>query len=110
MNQWLFLAVAIASEVMATSALKASDGFTKLWPAVAVVLGYATSFFFLSLTLRYIPIGIVYAIWAGVGITLIAAVGWFFFEQRLDIPAICGIALIVSGVMVINVFSKSASY
>ncbi len=110
MYQWLFLAIAILGEVVATSALKASDGFTKLWPSVAVVAGYGISFFFLSLTLRSIPIGIVYAIWAGVGITLIATVGWVFFEQRLDVPAICGILMIVSGVMVINVFSKSASY
>ncbi len=109
MNQWFLLAVAIGSEVVATSALKASDGFTRLGPALIVVAGYAVSFFFLSLTLRYIPIGIVYAVWAGVGIVLIASAGWLLFGQQLDIPALAGICLIVSGVVVIRVFSKTAS-
>lgn len=108
MNPWLLLAVAIGSEVVATSALKASDGFTRLWPALIVVAGYAVSFFFMALALRYIPIGIVYAVWAGVGIVLIASVGWLLFGQQLDVPALAGMLLIVSGVVVIRVFSKAA--
>lgn len=75
MNSWIYLFVAIIAEVIATSALKASDGFSKLWPALVVIVGYGTSFFFLSLTLRHIPVGVAYAIWSGVGVVLISAVG-----------------------------------
>lgn len=107
MNNWFFLAAAIVSEVIATSALKASDGFSKLWPSVVVVAGYGLAFYFLALTLRTIPIGIAYAIWSGVGIVLISAIGWLLFGQKLDAAAIVGITLIVSGVMVLNLFSKS---
>ncbi|HET8700785.1 MAG TPA: multidrug efflux SMR transporter, partial [Nitrococcus sp.] len=82
--QWLFLGVAIVAEVTATSALKAAEGFTRLWPSLIVVTGYAIAFYFLSLTLRSIPIGIVYAIWSGVGIALITLIGWVFFRQTLD--------------------------
>ncbi len=104
---YLMLLIAIIAEVAATSALKAADGFTKLWPSVIVVVGYATAFYFLSLTVRVIPVGIVYAIWSGVGIALIALVGWLILGQKLDLPAIAGIGLIASGVMVISLFSGS---
>jgi small multidrug resistance pump len=106
--QWLFLSIAIISEVMATSALKSSNGFTQLWPSLVVVAGYAAAFFFLSLTLRTIPVGIAYAIWSGAGIVLITLIAWLFLGQALDGPAIVGLALIVAGVVVLNVFSKSA--
>ena len=104
---YLMLLIAIIAEVAATSALKAADGFTKLWPSVIVVVGYATAFYFLSLTVRAIPVGIVYAIWSGVGIAHIALVGWLILGQKLDVPAIAGIGLIAAGVMVISLFSAS---
>ena len=109
MKYWALLAGAIASEVIATSALKASDSFTKLWPSLVVVIGYAAAFYLLSLTLRVIPLGIAYAVWSGVGVVLITAVGWLAFGQKLDVPAILGIGLIVAGVVVLNVFSKSVA-
>jgi small multidrug resistance pump len=110
MKSWLFLAIAIVSEVIATSALKASEGFTRLAPSAVVVAGYGVAFYFLALTLRTIPIGIAYAVWSGVGIVLITALAWWFFGQRLDCPAIVGMALIVAGVIVIHVFSKSVAH
>ncbi|ROQ90896.1 DMT family transporter [Desulfosoma caldarium] len=106
MKDWLFLVAAILAEVIATSSLKASVGFTKLWPSVIVVLGYGLAFYFLSLALRTIPVGIAYAIWAGLGIALISLAGWVFFGQKLDAASIVGIGLIVAGVAVINIFSK----
>ena len=109
MKSWLFLAIAIVSEVIATSALKASEGFTRLAPSAVVVVGYGVAFYFLALTLRTIPIGIAYAVWSGVGIVLITALAWWLFGQRLDGPAILGMSLIVSGVIVIHVFSKSVA-
>ena len=105
--QWIYLAIAIVSEVVATSALKSAEGFTRLVPSVLVVVGYALAFYFLSLTLRTIPLGIAYAIWAGVGVALVALVGWVVYHQALDIAALIGIALIVSGVIVLNLFSKT---
>ena len=110
MQSYLYLAIAIAAEVCATSALKASESFTRLWPSVVVVIGYAIAFGFLSLTLRTIPVGISYAIWSGVGIVLISAVGWVWFGQALDTPALIGLALIVAGVLVVNLFSKSVAH
>ena len=107
---WLFLAIAIVAEVAATSFLKASEGFTKLWPSVAVVVGYAVAFFFLSLTLKDIPVGVAYAVWSGVGVTLIAAIGWIAFGQRLDAAAIAGMGLIITGVVVLNLFSRAAGH
>jgi small multidrug resistance pump len=107
---FLFLFVAIVAEVVATSALKASNGFTRLFPSIVVIVGYGTAFYFLSLTLKSIPIGIVYAIWSGLGIVLISLVGYFIFRQKLDIPAIIGIVLIMTGVIVMNFFSKSISH
>ena len=109
MQQWMLLAAAILSEVIATSCLKAAEGFTRLWPSIAVVVGYVLAFYFLSLTLRTIPVGVAYAIWSGVGVVLIALSGWLFLGQSLDLPALIGLALIVAGVMVINMFSQSIS-
>src|SRR5690625_7666883 len=105
MKNWLFLGVAIAAEVVATSSLKASAGFTKFLPSLLVVLGYAIAFYCLALTLKAIPVGIAYAIWAGVGIVLIALAGWLVFGQKLDVASILGMALIVAGVVIISVFS-----
>ena len=105
---YLFLLIAIVSEVIATSALKSAHGFTRLWPSLLVVGGYATAFVFLSLTLRTMPVAVAYAIWSGLGIALVTVVGWIVLGQRLDLPAICGLSLIVAGVIVVTVFSKSA--
>lgn len=110
MQHWILLAIAIVSEVIATSALKASEGFTRLWPSVLVVAGYVISFYCLSLVLKAIPVGVVYAIWSGAGIALIALVAWVFFGQSLDLPAIIGLLLIVAGVVVLNFFSKTVSH
>lgn len=110
MKNWLFLSVAIVSEVIATSALKQSEGFTKLVPSILVLAGYGLAFYFLSLTLRTIPVGIAYAVWAGAGIALISLIGWIMFNQKLDLPAFIGIGLIVSGVVVLNVFSKTSAH
>jgi small multidrug resistance pump len=110
MKQWIFLFIAIISEVIATSALKATADFTKLWPSVIVVIGYVSAFYFLSLTLRTIPVGIAYAIWSGIGVALIALVAWLVYGQTLDIPAFVGIALIVAGVVVLNVYSKTVPH
>jgi len=107
---WLFLSIAIVSEVIATSALKAADGFTKPMPSVVVVLGYGLAFYCLSLTLRTIPVGVAYAVWSGVGIVLVSVVGWVLYDQRLDAAALVGIGLIASGVMVLNVLSKSSAH
>jgi small multidrug resistance pump len=107
--KWIFLSIAIIAEVIGTSALKSAEGFTKLIPSAIVVIGYGISFYFLSLTLKTIPVGISYAIWSGVGITLISIIGYFFYKQTLDLPAIIGILLIIAGVIVINLFSKSVS-
>ncbi|HEX8602437.1 MAG TPA: SMR family transporter [Pseudoduganella sp.] len=107
---WLFLAIAIVAEVIATSALKASEGFTRTLPSVLVVAGYGIAFYMLSLTLRSIPMGVVYAIWSGAGIVLITLVGYFMFRQRLDLPALIGIGLIVAGVLVMQLFSKATAH
>lgn len=106
---YLFLAIAIIAEVIGTSALKASAGFTRLVPSLIVVVGYGTAFYFLSLALKFIPVGIAYAIWSGVGVALITLIGWWLFRQRLDLPALAGIALIVVGVIVIQLSSTPAS-
>ncbi|WP_050479338.1 SMR family transporter [Herbaspirillum rhizosphaerae] len=110
MHPYLLLGIAIVSEVIATSALRASDGFTKLIPSVAVVVGYALAFLFLSMTLKTIPVGIAYAIWSGLGIVLISIVAYFVYGQTLDTPAIIGMGLILAGVLVLNLFSKSTAH
>ena len=110
MQPWVFLSIAIISEVIATSCLKASEGFTRFWPSVVVVIGYLLAFYLLSLTLKTIPVGIAYAVWSGVGIVLIAMVGWLFLGQSLDMPAIIGLVFIITGVMVINIFSRTIAH
>lgn len=110
MKNWIFLCVAIVSEVIATSALKQSDGFTKLAPSIVVVVGYGIAFYLLALTLRTIPMGVSYAIWSGLGVALITLVGWLQYDQKLDAAAIIGIAMIISGVIVMNVFSKTLEH
>ncbi len=104
---YVYLLVAICAEVAATTTLRAADGFSRLAPSLVVIAGYGVSFFFLSLTLRTIPVGIAYAIWSGIGMTLISMLGWLLYKQALDRPAIIGIMLIMAGVLVINLFSKA---
>jgi small multidrug resistance pump len=108
--QWLYLGTAIVAEVIATSVLKAADGFTRLLPSLVVIAGYATAFYCLSLTLRTMPLGIAYAVWSAVGIALVSVIGWLLYGQNLDVPAIIGIGLIVAGVVVINGFSQSVAH
>jgi small multidrug resistance pump len=107
---WVYLEIAIVAEVAGTSCLKATAGFTKPLPSLAVVVGYGVAFFFLSLTLDTVPVGVAYAIWSGVGVTLVAAIGWLCFGQQLDAAACVGMGLIVAGVVVLNLFSKSAAH
>lgn len=110
MNAWTYLAVAIIAEVIATSALTASAGFTRPLPSVVVVVGYGIAFWCLWLSLKSIPVGIAYAVWSGVGIVLISMIGWILFQQSLDLAAIAGMGLIVAGVIVINLFSRSVAH
>lgn len=110
MKYWLFLSAAIIAEVAATSSLKASQEFTRLGPSLIVIAGYALAFYLLSLTLRAIPVGVAYAIWSGVGVALVALIAWFVYGQKLDLAGVIGIALIVAGVVVLNLFSKSAAH
>ena len=110
MKTFLLLFFAILAEVVATSALKASEGFTRLAPSMLVVLGYGAAFTCLSLTLKTLPLGVAYAIWSGVGTALVALIGWLFYKQQLDGPAILGITLIIAGAAVLNLFSKTATH
>ena len=107
MNKWLLLGLAIFSEVIATSALKSTDGFTKFWPSALVVLGYTSAFYFVSLTLDTIPVGIVYAIWSGVGIALVAIISVTVLGQKLDAGAVVGIVLILAGVVILRLYSNT---
>ncbi len=104
--EYLYLSIAIIAEVIGTSALKASQEFSKLGPSIIAVAGYGASLYFLSLVLKTVPVGIAYAIWSGIGITLITITGALLFKQMPDIPAIIGMTMIMSGVIIINVFSK----
>lgn len=108
--QYVYLAISIVAEVIATSSLKASEEFTKPIPSIVVVVGYGVAFHFLALTLKTIPVGVAYAVWAGAGVTLVAVVGWLLFGQKMDAPAIIGMGLIVAGVVVMQVFSKTVSH
>lgn len=110
MKSWSYLLIAIVCEVVATSALKPSMGFSRLGPSMIVILGYGAAFFFLSMTLEVIPVGVAYAIWSGVGVSLVALVAWLLFGQRLDLPAILGILLILSGIIIMNLFSSVAAH
>lgn len=110
MKSWLFLGVAIFCEVVATLSLKASQEFSKLTPSIIVVIGYVGASYLLSFALRTIPVGIAYAIWAGLGIVAVAIISWFMYGQKLDFSAIIGITLILFGVIVLNIFSKSVAH
>ncbi len=110
MKAYLFLFMAIVAEIIATSTLKASEQFTRLWPSVVVIIGYAVSFYCLSQALRVLPVGIAYAIWSAVGIVLVSLVAFLVYRQHLDMPAVLGMGLIIAGVVVINLFSKSVPH
>jgi multidrug transporter EmrE-like cation transporter len=110
MNAWLLLGTAIVAEVVGTSALKASEGFTRLVPSVVVVLGYAVAFYCLSLVLKTLPVGVAYAVWSGLGIVLITLVAFFMYGQKIDLAGLLGMGLIVAGVVVLNVFSKASAH
>ncbi|KAJ03329.1 QacE family quaternary ammonium compound efflux SMR transporter [Sulfitobacter mediterraneus] len=105
---WLF--IAIVTETLGTTALQASQQFTRFWPSVAVVLFYGASFYFMALALKVMPVGIVYAIWSGLGIVLIAGIGFVLFGQKLDLPAVLGLGLIIAGIVVIHLFSGSQAH
>lgn len=107
---WIYLAIAITAEIIATTALKASDGFTRLYPTIITVSGYFAAFYFLALTLKVIPVGVAYAIWSGAGVVAISLIGYVMFKQTLDTAALIGIGMIVAGVVVLNVFSKSVMH
>ncbi len=104
---YVYLGIAIVAEVIATTALKSAEGFTRLWPSLVVLAGYGTAFYLLSLCMRTIPVGVVYAIWSAVGILLVTLLAWMIHGQRLDLPAGLGMLLIVAGVVVIQLFSKT---
>lgn len=110
MKNFIFLGIAIIFEIIATSALKKSEQFTQLIPSIVTIVGYFAAFYFLSFAIRTIPVGIAYAIWSGVGIVLITIFGAVFFKQIPDLPAIIGLALIMIGVVVINIFSKTTAH
>ncbi len=107
LQAWAYLLIAIVAEVVATSALKASAAFTRTVPSVVVVVGYGVAFYFLSRALDTVPVGVAYAVWSGVGIVLITLIAWLVYGQALDVAAIVGLALIVAGVVVLNLFSKT---
>lgn len=107
---YLYLTIAIIAEVIATSALKASAGFTKLVPSALVIIGYAVAFYLLTLVLKTIPVGITYALWSGLGIVLVTIAGIFIYKEVPDLPAVIGMGLIVAGVLVINLFSKTIGH
>jgi len=107
---YLYLLLAVLAETIGTTALHASAQFTKFWPAVVTVIAYAISFYLLSLTLKYMPVGIMYAVWSGLGIVLIAIIGFLVFRQTLDLAAIIGMALIIAGIAVIQLFSNTTTY
>ncbi|MCP1103798.1 multidrug efflux SMR transporter SsmE [Serratia nevei] len=108
MNAFMYLTMAIVAEVIATTLLKASEGFTRLWPSLLVVLGYGVAFWGLSMVVKSMPLGIVYAIWSGMGIVLVSVAAVFVYQQKLDWPAIVGMGLIIAGVLVINLLSKAS--
>jgi small multidrug resistance pump len=107
---YVYLAIAIVAETIATSTLKSTEGFSKPLPTAVVAVGYAIAFYLLSVVVKTMPVGIVYAIWSGVGIVLVAIVGLVWLKQSLDLPAIFGIGLILTGVIVINVLSKTVTH
>ncbi len=110
MNAWMLLGLAIVAEVIGTTALKASESFTRLIPSLIVVVGYGVAFYCLSLVLKSVPVGIAYAVWSGLGIVLITAVAWLLYGQRIDLAGLIGMGLIIAGVVVLNVFSKATAH
>ncbi|MGL6019107.1 MAG: DMT family transporter [Gibbsiella quercinecans] len=108
MSGFMYLIMAITAEVIATTMLKASEGFTRLWPSLLVVAGYSVSFYGLSVVVKTMPLGIVYALWSGLGIVLVTIAAMFIYQQKLDWPAVFGLALIIAGVLVINLWSKAS--
>lgn len=109
-NAYVLLAISICAETFATTMMKSAEGFTRLWPSVAVIIGYMVSFYGLSQVVKTMNIGIAYAIWAGMGIFLVSAMSWLFYKQKLDVPALMGMGLILAGVLVIQLFSKSVTH
>lgn len=107
---YLYLMIAVLTETVATSSLQASQQFTRFWPSVLVVVGYGFSFYFMGLTLKFMPVGIVYALWSGLGIVLIALIGFLVFGQKLDLAAVLGLGLILSGILIIHLFSNSSTH
>lgn len=108
MNDWVYLFLAIMSEVIATASLKSTEGFTKPIPSIIVLVGYCAAFYFLSLTLDTISIGVAYAIWSGVGVATITVVSYFLYDQKIDLAGILGIGLIIAGVIVLRLFSENS--
>nr|WP_289113632.1 multidrug efflux SMR transporter [uncultured Halomonas sp.] len=108
MKNWMFLTIAIFGEVVATTALKSTNGFTKLGPSLVVLVGYGIAFYFLSLSLKSIPVGIAYEVWAGLGIALVTLIAWGVYGQKLDAWGFVGIGFIVSGVAILNLLSKTS--
>lgn len=109
-SHYIILFFAVAAETIGTTALQASQQFTRLWPSVICMISYAAAFYLLSLALKVMPVGILYAVWSGLGIVLIAAIGYAVFGQKLDLPAILGIIMILSGILVIHLFSNSSTH
>lgn len=107
---YFYLLIAVVTETIGTSSLQASQQFTRFWPSVLVVVGYGVSFYFMGLTLKFMPVGIVYALWSGLGIVLIALIGFLVFGQKLDLAAVLGLGLILSGILVIHLFSNSSTH
>lgn len=107
---WILLIAAVLFETLGTTALKASDGLTRVWPSALVIVAYALSFWLLSIVLRTTPVGVAYAFWSGLGLVVIALIGWLVFGQRLDWPALAGLGLILAGILVIQLFSKSVTH
>lgn len=110
LKTYFILLLAVVAETIGTSSLQASQQFTRFWPSVFVVLGYGCAFYFMALTLKVMPVGIVYAIWSGLGIFLIAVIGYLVFGQKLDLPAMLGLAMILAGILVIHLFSETTGH
>jgi len=110
MPLYLILVLAVIAETIGTTALQASQQFTRFWPSVLVIFAYCISFYLLSITMRSLPVGIVYALWSGLGIVMIAGIGWLVFDQSLDLPAILGLMMIVGGIVVIHLFSSATPH
>ena len=107
---YVYLVFAVIAETIGTTALQASQQFTRLGPSILVVIGYGLAFYLMALTLRHMPVGIVYAIWSGLGIFFIAVIGWLVFGQKLDLPAVLGLGFIMAGILIIHLFSKTSAH